>query len=188
MNFGARIRAIRQERGLTQEELAHRAGLSLKSVYFIETGRSQDPHYSSLKAIASALRVPLIDLLEDKAPPSPEVPDERRRTELGRLGELLEDIHEQLEQEAARYKSAGDLYDLETFTARAHLETQSLQRFVDNEVRPGEEVAALRASHALERMNELVADLIKLAQASREAEQRRPRFSLIEGAGGRAAG
>src|SRR5918994_5810311 len=88
MEFGDRIRAIRQDRGLTQEELAHRAGMSLKSVYFIETGRSQDPHYSPLTSIASALGVDLVELLDSPKAEAPtsatsrEVED-RRMTEPG---------------------------------------------------------------------------------------------------------
>jgi transcriptional regulator with XRE-family HTH domain len=68
MDIGARIRAIRHERKFSQEELAHRAGLTLKSVYFIETGRSQDPHWSSLKNIADALGVPVRTLIEEEEP------------------------------------------------------------------------------------------------------------------------
>jgi transcriptional regulator with XRE-family HTH domain len=75
MEFGARIRSLRQERGFTQEELAHRAGMSLKSVYFIETGRSQDPHWSSLKNIADALNVPVRELIEDPVAPLGEAPE-----------------------------------------------------------------------------------------------------------------
>lgn len=37
--FGLAVRRIRQERAITQEELAHRAGISLTSVARLETGR-----------------------------------------------------------------------------------------------------------------------------------------------------
>lgn len=89
MDFGTRIRGVRKNRGLTQEELARRADMSLKSVYFLETGRSQDPHFSTLASIASALDVAVSELLGEpaaplaQAPPSPQPADggEERRAE-----------------------------------------------------------------------------------------------------------
>jgi DNA-binding SARP family transcriptional activator/DNA-binding XRE family transcriptional regulator len=49
------IRAFRHDAGLTQHELARRAGLSLGSVRDLEQGRTRHPLPGSLKALATAL-------------------------------------------------------------------------------------------------------------------------------------
>jgi len=69
MDFGSRIRAARRAAGLSQEELARRAGMSLKGMGDIERGDIEDPHYSSLAKIAAGLGVPIGELLEETASP-----------------------------------------------------------------------------------------------------------------------
>jgi transcriptional regulator with XRE-family HTH domain len=63
VNVGERIRTARKDVGLSQEEVARRAGLSLKGMGEIERGDIEDPHISSLAKIARALGVPLEDLI-----------------------------------------------------------------------------------------------------------------------------
>jgi transcriptional regulator with XRE-family HTH domain len=72
MDLGSRIRAARRAAGLSQEELARRADMSLKGMGDIERGVVPDPHYSSLSKIASGLGIPIGELLEE--PSSPEAP------------------------------------------------------------------------------------------------------------------
>jgi transcriptional regulator with XRE-family HTH domain len=60
--LGGRIRARRTERGLTQEELAHRAGLDYSYVNQIENGR-RNPSLDAIARIARALGVPVRDLV-----------------------------------------------------------------------------------------------------------------------------
>jgi transcriptional regulator with XRE-family HTH domain len=50
---------------MTQEELARRAGMSLKGMGDIERGAIPDPHYSSLNKIAEGLGVSVGELLEE---------------------------------------------------------------------------------------------------------------------------
>jgi transcriptional regulator with XRE-family HTH domain len=64
-----RIRRERKKLGLTQEELARRAGLTLNGYADIERGVVQDPHFSSLASIAGALGIPLARLLEEEPAP-----------------------------------------------------------------------------------------------------------------------
>jgi len=52
MSFGKRIKYLRKAKGLTQEEVARRAGMSLKGMSDIERGVIPDPHLSSLTKIA----------------------------------------------------------------------------------------------------------------------------------------
>ncbi len=65
MDIGSRIKAARKAAGLSQEELARRAGMSLKGMGDIERGDIEDPHYSSLSKIAGALGVSVAALTEE---------------------------------------------------------------------------------------------------------------------------
>jgi transcriptional regulator with XRE-family HTH domain len=56
-SVGPQIRAWRQSRGLSQFELASRAGFSVRHVSFIETGRSQ-PSREAMLALGEVLDVP----------------------------------------------------------------------------------------------------------------------------------
>ena len=72
MDFGSRIRAARRAAGLSQEELARRADMSLKGMGDIERGVIPDPHFSSLSKIANGLGISIGELLEE--PSSPKAP------------------------------------------------------------------------------------------------------------------
>ncbi len=67
MDIGKRVRDAREARGMTQEELARRAGVPLNRVGRIETGTVTDPHYSTLSRIAGGLDVSVGELLEEPA-------------------------------------------------------------------------------------------------------------------------
>jgi transcriptional regulator with XRE-family HTH domain len=57
-----RLKTLRRRRGLTQEALAAKAGLSRTYLARLETAR-QDPTLSTLVKLAKALGVPVADLL-----------------------------------------------------------------------------------------------------------------------------
>jgi transcriptional regulator with XRE-family HTH domain len=57
-SVGPRIRALRQTRGLSQFELASRAGFSVRHISFIETGRAQ-PSREAVLVLAETLDLPL---------------------------------------------------------------------------------------------------------------------------------
>lgn len=59
-HVGTLVRSWRDARGMSQERLAHRAGVSTRHLSFIETGRSA-PGKDVLLALAGALEVPLRD-------------------------------------------------------------------------------------------------------------------------------
>jgi transcriptional regulator with XRE-family HTH domain len=52
--FGRRVRALRETRGLTQEQLAERAEISVDFLSLIERGRNS-PSFENLEALARAL-------------------------------------------------------------------------------------------------------------------------------------
>ena len=63
-SFGRAVRRLRQERGMTQAELASRLGLGRTSITNLEKGQ-QSPPLSMLPEIASALGVDPLHLMAD---------------------------------------------------------------------------------------------------------------------------
>ena len=53
--FGARLKALREAAGFTQEELATIAGLSVHAVSALERGQRRRPHLETVRALAAAL-------------------------------------------------------------------------------------------------------------------------------------
>ena len=66
--FGQRIRELRQQAGLTQEDLAHHCGLFRTYMSRIENGKA-NPTLTMIHALAVSLDVPVAALFE--APPAP---------------------------------------------------------------------------------------------------------------------
>ncbi|PYU13118.1 MAG: XRE family transcriptional regulator [Acidobacteria bacterium] len=60
---GARIRRLRLQRELTQEELAREVGLTTHTIWRLENDHSFNPRLQTLRAIAEALGVDVSDLL-----------------------------------------------------------------------------------------------------------------------------
>lgn len=60
--FGERLRSVRSEQGLTQEELAERAGVNRVTIARFEAGK-QLPRYRTLVALADGLGVPIERLI-----------------------------------------------------------------------------------------------------------------------------
>jgi transcriptional regulator with XRE-family HTH domain len=56
--FGTLLRSLRRAAGLTQEEMALRAGLSPNAVSALERGARRRPHPHTVKSLADALRLP----------------------------------------------------------------------------------------------------------------------------------
>jgi len=69
------LRAARHRQGLSREQLAHRAGLSLATVYRIEAGRAT-PTRGTRRLLAIALGVPVEQLFPEnsEAPARTEAP------------------------------------------------------------------------------------------------------------------
>lgn len=62
MTFSERLKKIREQKGLTQEQLAQRSGLSRRMIQKYESGVAR-PRYDASEKIASALDVPVSELL-----------------------------------------------------------------------------------------------------------------------------
>jgi transcriptional regulator with XRE-family HTH domain len=65
-NFGDRLRKVREEKGLSQVQLAEKAGLQPSAVSHFEMGR-RSPSFDNLKRLADALSV-TIDYLIGRQP------------------------------------------------------------------------------------------------------------------------
>ena len=67
--FGAHVRALRQERGPSQGEVAHRAGVHVTYLSGIEPGK-RNPSLKNIRKVAGALGVGVADLFgfEEAAP------------------------------------------------------------------------------------------------------------------------
>jgi transcriptional regulator with XRE-family HTH domain len=82
MSVGQRVRERRTALGLSQENLAHQAGLSLNAMHKLEAGRTTDPHYSTLSGIAHALGTTVAELVGEKpAIPKASAPPETGQPE-----------------------------------------------------------------------------------------------------------
>lgn len=62
MNTGNKIKEVRKEKGLTQEELAQKCGLSKNGIWNYENNK-RTPTVNTLKQIANALDIPFSELL-----------------------------------------------------------------------------------------------------------------------------
>jgi transcriptional regulator with XRE-family HTH domain len=62
--FTANLRRLREERGLSQEAVGDRAGMTQSQYARIERG-DVDPTLKTLKRLATALGVPTSELLQD---------------------------------------------------------------------------------------------------------------------------
>ena len=65
----ARIKALREAHGLTQEAFAERTGLTYKHYQQVESGRKFDIHISTLIKMADGLGLQLRDLVDFDTPP-----------------------------------------------------------------------------------------------------------------------
>lgn len=83
--FGPRLARLRQSRGLTQEELGERVGLSNRMIAYYEREEAEPPG-PQLPALAQALRVTTDELLGVKS--LPEVPGPKTARLLKRLQQV----------------------------------------------------------------------------------------------------
>ena len=69
MSFAERLRTLRRERGMTQEQLAKSAGLSKGAIGNYEAGKRKNISYNSIFRIADALGVKPSDIIPfDRCP------------------------------------------------------------------------------------------------------------------------
>lgn len=62
--IGNRIKQIRIEKGLSESELARRAGTAVSNIHNIESGASKNPGWYTVLKIAAALETDIKDFVE----------------------------------------------------------------------------------------------------------------------------
>ena len=67
IQLGQKIQELRKEKGMTQEDLAEKTGLSVRTIQRIESG-DVDPRSYTLNQIAEALGVEIGDLTKEECP------------------------------------------------------------------------------------------------------------------------
>jgi transcriptional regulator with XRE-family HTH domain len=60
--LSTRLRALREDRGLTQEQLAGQAQVAVSTLRKIESGRVVEPGYFTMLSLANALGIDLREL------------------------------------------------------------------------------------------------------------------------------
>jgi transcriptional regulator with XRE-family HTH domain len=94
VRLAARIRALREMRGLTQDEFAVRCHISVSFASLLERGE-RSPSYETLVQVADALEVPLSELFRPAGESTPEDPYHGRLME---VAQKLKLTHEQVDR------------------------------------------------------------------------------------------
>jgi transcriptional regulator with XRE-family HTH domain len=89
VRLGQRIRAVREERGLTQQAVARSAGIATDMVSRLENGHYTSPGLRTLLRIAEGIGVSLATLLPD-APSTTGAPETALKSRLGALAHRAE--------------------------------------------------------------------------------------------------
>jgi len=82
-----RIRLLREERGMTQEEFAARCGISVSFASLLERGE-RSPSYETLVQVAEALQLPLSELFRNALSPAYDDPYYSRLLDFARKRKL----------------------------------------------------------------------------------------------------
>lgn len=106
--LGKVVRALRTQNGLTQAQLAERAGLAVESVSRLETGRLANATVDVLDRLASSLGVALPALFEPTAPIKKGGPRPVEKRLLAMLGRLSDDDLEHVYQGLRRLLGVRD--------------------------------------------------------------------------------
>ena len=61
--FGKKVRALRKQKGMTQEALAHEANIERSYMGAIERGQ-RSPTLDKISAIAKALKIPMSEIFD----------------------------------------------------------------------------------------------------------------------------
>jgi transcriptional regulator with XRE-family HTH domain len=76
--LGTRLKALREAAGLSQQEVATRAGISLSVVFQLEQGKRKDPKLSTLVALAEGLSMDVGRLALELTQPAAEAAGPKR--------------------------------------------------------------------------------------------------------------
>ena len=131
MTFGENLKALRKERGLTQEEFAKQSGVSRSAIGMYESGK-REPSFETLELFSDFFNVDMNKLLGQEppaAPPSAQEAAEPYKAPLTKRDELTEHEREHIElyrelDERGR-NAVDDLTDLHVERVRESTERSS---------------------------------------------------------------
>ncbi len=123
MVLGPRVKERRTALGLSQENLAHQAGVSLNAVHKLEAGRITDPHFSTLSGIARALDTTVAELVGEEV--RPKAPARSELPQGSEAGKPSDEVAEQtLFEHVNLLKRAADKWQL--FIDREYYKLKSM--------------------------------------------------------------
>lgn len=64
MYLNERLKELRSEKGITQEQLSNASGVGRITICRLETGELQNPKYDTIISLAKALDVPAAELFD----------------------------------------------------------------------------------------------------------------------------
>jgi XRE family transcriptional regulator, regulator of sulfur utilization len=108
LRLGEQVKALRTTRGLSQEALAERAGMSLKHLGEIERAATE-PSITAVLGLAKGLEVSVMELIPERGRVTPE-PKTLSREDWLRVHEVarqLAEVAERMVQFASRFRRAG---------------------------------------------------------------------------------
>ncbi len=147
MTIGKRIYEIRNEKQLTQKQLADMCGFSQSAVNFWESGKRK-PKMEQLQKIADALNVPLQELFKAKINENTPVID-LTELEVDDIGNYLTSIFPRLK--GARELEEKYMQQAEDFTDDEQLQNEQLEALIDGYLKLNE----LGQKEAVKRVEEL---------------------------------
>ena len=107
--IGRRVRALRDEAGITRKALAETSGVALSSLVMLEQQRNA-PSLPTLEKLAQALRCRVADLVDDEAPPpKPEAGSKVFYRLVDRLRDRDREYLEQVERVLKAFDAAVDV-------------------------------------------------------------------------------
>jgi|SRR5215218_2341073 transcriptional regulator with XRE-family HTH domain len=156
MVLGPRVRELRTERGLSQERLAHQAGLSWGAIQRLESGQVTDPHYSTLSGIAQALGMSVAELAGEE----PAVPKASASPNVGQISEVsdIEELRQMARELKAEWNRIGvELHDRAVAGALPNEEYRQMDRRM-KDIERDILAARLRAQALRDKLDEYAAE------------------------------
>ena len=96
MQIAEKLKKIRKERGITQNQLAEKAGLATITIQNYEGGK-YEPKYETVEKLAKALEISISDLTGEGYTPPAEFP-EQIQIQLNRYREIYEEWQQYMQE------------------------------------------------------------------------------------------
>ena len=109
--FGVLLRQLRRQAGLSQEALAQRAGVGIRTVRGLETGERTNPNVDTLRALADALGLTGAERAEFFAAAGRDEPVQAKPARFDPLAEAAETLKVAVEARWRREEEQRQIHD-----------------------------------------------------------------------------